>query len=226
MRTIQQITEIQKHETPPVVISNALTSSKVQLLLNYYRNSDKTLEKNTGPKVLYINEGDGIIDDIIAKLRTRFGDFKVRSAHYFDVNSPHIIHNDDDKDLPKCYKAFTIPLWCNGDDDDIGLVMYDQFYYHGPAKFINGETQQSSVHYNQFVREYRNVDYTTSDLIEDTSQITHLREHWLKGLSVYKILPWKIGSILAFESLRLHSSTDFVSKEIDQKIGISIFTTI
>ena len=226
MRTIQQIGEIQKYETPPLVIENALASSKVQFLLDYYYNSNNVIEKNTGPKVLYVKEGEGIIDDIIEKLRNQFGNFKVRSAHYFNVSRPHIIHNDDDKNFPRCYKAFTIPLWCNGNDDDIGLVMYDQFYYHGPAKFINGETQQSPVYYNEFVREYTNVDHTTSKLIEDKSQITHLREHWLEGLSIHKILPWKIGNILAFESLRLHSSTDFVSKGIDQKIGLSIFTTI
>jgi hypothetical protein len=226
MRTIQQIEHITLHETPPMVVEDAISNNKVKFLLDHYNSSDKIIEKNTGPKVLYVKEGKGIIDDILVTLRKQFGNFSVRSAHYFDVTRPHIIPNDDNFELSNCYKAFTIPLWCNGNDSDIGLVMYDQFYYHGPRKFINGETQQSPVHYNQFVREYTDVAYTTDNIIEDTSQITHLRKHWLDGLSIHKILPWKIGSILSFESLRLHSSTDFISKGIDRKIGLSIFTTI
>ena len=61
MRTIQQIGEIQKYETPPLVIENALASSKVQFLLDYYYNSNNVIEKNTGLKDkdgLYIYEND------------------------------------------------------------------------------------------------------------------------------------------------------------------------
>ena len=102
--------------------------------------------------------------------------------------------------------------------------MYDQFYYYGPAKFVNGETQDAPVYYNEFVRDYSNVHYTSIDKIKNKTDLSHLRESWLKGLSIHSIMPWTIGNILSFESLRLHSSTNFVSKGIPRKIGLSIFT--
>lgn len=224
MRTLDQINEIQEYETPPEVLQGVVSKEQIKFLLDYYNKSDNIIEKNTGPKVLYVKEGNGIIDDIVFDLRIKYGDFTIRSAHFFDVNKPHIIHNDDEKEFPLVYKAFTIPLWCEGNDKDIGLVMYDQFYYHGPAKFVNGETQDAPIHYNEFVREYSNVHYTSMDKIKNKTSLSHLRESWLTGLSVHSIMPWTIGNILSFESLRLHSSTDFVSKGIPRKIGLSIFT--
>jgi len=223
MRTQEQIDIIKRYERPPAIHSSVVSDEKIKLLLDYYYNSDNIIEKNTGPKVLFVKEGEGIIDDVIEYLQSIYGPFSVRTAHYFDVTRPHIIHNDDDKSLPTSYRAFTIPLWADGNDEDIGLVMYDQFYYHGPAKFINGEMQDSPTYYNDFVRDYKDVSYTTNGVVQHP-ELTHLRKHWLQGLSVNTVLPWRIGNILSFESLRLHSSTDFVSKGIPRKIGLSIFT--
>lgn len=225
MRTQEQIDKIKLNESLPCVYEQVLSYEKINFLLDHYNNSSSVEEKNTGPKVLYVKENEGIIDDILDFLRSKHGNFNLRSAHYFDVSRPHIIHNDDHKSLPNSYRAFTIPLWADGNDEDIGLVMYDQFYYHGPAKFINGETQESPVFYNEFVRDYKHVSYTVDDTIQNT-ELSHLRSHWLKGLSVHSILPWKIGNILSFESLRLHSSTNFNEKNISRKIGLSIFTVM
>ena len=35
-----------------------------------------------------VKPGEGLIDDIIQELQLRFGDFKVRNAHIFDVTKP------------------------------------------------------------------------------------------------------------------------------------------
>lgn len=225
MRTQEKIDIIKKYEQPPTVHTGVVSNEKIKFLLDYYHSSDSIIEKNTGPKVLYVKEGEGIIDDILEYLRNHYKTFEVRSAHFFDVNRPHIVHNDDSEELPNTFRAFTIPLWAEGNTEDIGLVMYDQFYYHGPGKFINGETQESPVYYNQFIREYSKVSYLSNNEIVNTD-IGHLRNHWLDGLSIHSILPWRIGDILSFESLRLHSSTDFVSKGIPRKIGLSIFTNL
>tara|TARA_B110000503_G_scaffold125542_1_gene193203 strand:+ start:2469 stop:3146 length:678 start_codon:yes stop_codon:yes gene_type:complete len=225
MRTVDAIEKIKTTQSPPAQLHNVLTSKKIKFLLDYYHNSTDKVKKNTGPSVLYVKEGQDVIDDILEILRKEFGNFKVRSSHFFDVTRPHIIHNDDDKDYPNCYKAFTIPLWCAGADTDISLAIFDQFYYHGPAKFINGDTRELPVYYNEFVREYSRVCNLSTSTVDRTN-LSHLHPEWLEGLSINTMLPWKIGSILAFNSLQLHSSTDFVSKGINQKIGLSIFTTI
>ena len=51
----------------------------------------------------------------------------------------------------------------------------------------------------------------------------HLSDSWLQGLTVNKMLDWTIGDILCFDSLSLHCSSNFKSKKIDRKIGLSIF---
>jgi hypothetical protein len=54
----------------------------------------------------------------------------------------------------------------------------------------------------------------------------HLKSKWLEGLSVHCYFPWTIGSIIAFDSLRLHCSSNFKNIGIKRKIGLSIFTEI
>ena len=56
--------------------------------------------------------------------------------------------------------------------------------------------------------------------------LTHLRPHWLEGLSVQCYFPWLSGSCIAFNSLQLHSASDFNRQGIIRKLGVSIFTTI
>ena len=155
--------------------------------------------------------------------------FKVRYAHFFDVTDPHIIHNDDEFEFPDCYKAFTLPLNVYGNSDDIKLVVFDQYYYGGPAKFFAGEKSISKVHYNAPVTSYENVQGCSYTVIEKNMKdeyLGHLRDNWLKGLSVKTMLDWTVGDILCFDSLSLHSSSNFKSKGIDRKIGLSIFTVL
>ena len=54
--------------------------------------------------------------------------------------------------------------------------------------------------------------------------LSHLKDKWTEGLSVNTTLDWAIGSVLCFDSLALHCSTDFTNKGIERKIGLSIFT--
>jgi len=229
MRTQEQIAKIKEKQSPPVQLWNVLTQQKINELINHYEKSEKT-EKNTGPIVSYVKEGEGVIDDILTILRNTFGDFKVRTAHFFDVSRPHIIHIDDDFEYPNSYKAFTIPLEIRGcEENKAKLIFFDQYYYGGPAKFVkNTDTDGKPQYYNSFVTEYDDIENTVDiEMSEEHKKlITHLWDDWPKGLSIQKYFPWHIGSIIAFDSLQLHCASDFLSTGATSKLGLSIFTTI
>ena len=228
MRTPEQIQKIKHNQSSPVQLLNAISNNDVLSLIDYY-DTDLIIQKNTGPKVQYIKEGTGVIDNILCLLRKQFGNFEVRSAHYFDVTNPHIIHNDDDVDYPNVYKAFTIPLLTEGANCDLAkLIMFDQHYYGGPAKFMQNGPANKTEFYNKNLYIYNDVEGTSDKGISDQvlSMLGHLQPQWLEGLSVNSLFPWTIGSIIAFDSLQLHCASNFKEHNITRKLGISIFTTL
>jgi len=230
MRSSTQIEKIKKTHSDPVQIFNALDETKIKFLLDYYHSQDK-IEKNTGPKVVYVKEGTGIIDDMLILLRKQFGNFKVRACHFFDVDNPHVLHIDDSYDYPNSYKAFTIPLWVeSGDCNKIKLVMFDQYYYGGPVKFFKGEVfEKEVIFYNKHLYDYTDIENLSNTSILKPIKLqllSHLKEEWLEGLSVQTYYPWTIGSIIAFDSLKIHCSSNFKKVGINRKIGLSIFTEI
>jgi hypothetical protein len=227
MRSQSQIDEIKKFHSPPVQILNVLSKEKIKHLIEHYKSSEKIV-KNTGPTISYVKEGDGIIDDFLPILREKFGDFKVRVAHFFEVTHPHIIHIDDDFKLSNAFKAFTVPLEIReGTDEDLSLIFFDQYYYHGPSKFVKGSNvEKLNVHYNNYITNYEQIEsLSDTDLTDDQKKmLTHLNPQWYKGLSVQTHFKWKIGSILGFDSLQLHSASNFLDQGIKSKLGLSIFT--
>lgn len=226
MRTQQQIDNIKKGQSDPYAIRDIVD---VNSLYKYYvLNEDKAIQKNTGPKVLEVNASEQLFEPLIASLKQKVGEFDIRYMHYFDVTDPHIIHNDDEFDYPNCYKAFTIPLRIFGNSDDVKLIIFDQYYYGGPAKFVNGSDMTDyPVYYNKFLTNYKDVEEQSTAGLNDIelSYLTHLESNWLQGLSINKMLDWRIGDALCFDSLALHCSSDFRNKGIERKVGLSIFTT-
>ena len=228
MRTPEQIQKIKHNQSSPVQLLNAISNNEVLSLIDYY-DTDLIIQKNTGPKVQYIKEGTGVIDNILCLLRKQFGNFEVRTAHYFDVNAPHVIHIDDDFDYPNSYKAFTIPLLTEGANCDLAkLIMFDQYYYGGPAKFIRNGPANKTEFYNKNLYMYNEVEGISDKGIPEQalSMLGHLQPQWLEGLSVNSWFPWTIGSVIAFDSLQLHCASNFKEHNITRKLGISIFTTL
>ena len=234
MRTDEQIEKIKKYESSPIQLLNVISKEKVKSLINFHNQNNK-VEKNTGPVVSYVKEGAGIIDDILELLRHHYGNFKVRSAHFFDVKNPHIIHNDDDVGYPNSYKAFTIPLEVRGDTNKAKLVFFDQYYYDGPSKFINKTDITKSpkytdhvTTYNQLITSYERV-FNKSDVEmnpEHRKLLSHLKDDWLEGLTVQRYFPWTVTSIIAFDSLQLHCASNFLDTGSTSKLGLSIFTIL
>lgn len=231
MRTKEQINNISKNFGSPKKVDDCFSSQELNDLIRIFEKSEKQsslVYKNTGPITLDIKNflDQKIFQNVIKKIKNEIGNFEITAGFYFWTNFPHIIHNDDTYELPEnVYKGITIPLKLYGNENSYPkLCFFDQHYFHGPAKFFKGD-KNIPTFYNKQVYEYSEVTGITSESFRDTENLfTHLKPQWLDGLSLDQTLDWIPGSMLVFDSLRLHCASDFRQQGIDAKLGISIFT--
>ena len=229
MRTSEQIAQIKTRITDPYTIENILSLGEILSLVQMFEQSSDKVHKNTGPVTLNLNLTDPLISSILERLKKAIGTFEVTAAFFFKTSFPHIIHNDDTFELPDgVYKAVTLPLLL---ERSLGkelpkLCFFNQFYFHGPAKFFNGSAG-IPTYYNQQLYEYSDVDGLTEEEFYDGNKLfTHLKPGWLKGLSLHSTLEWIPGNALIFDSVRLHCASDFRRLNIKSKLAISIFTKL
>lgn len=231
MRTIEQIQKIKSRIVDPYVIKDFLTYDEIESLVKIFNSDNESkIHKNTGPITLNIHPylQYPIFKTVLKKIENEIGEFRLMTAFFYTVHSPHIIHNDDLFELPEdSYRAFTIPLTIDGNmtsEKYPRLCMFDQFYFHGPAKFFN-KNEEIPTWYNKQVYEYSQVDGLVNTQVVDTDKyLTHLKPEWLEGLSLHSTLEWKPTNAIVFDSLRLHCASDFRQLGIKEKLGLSIFT--
>lgn len=231
MRTQEQISQIKSRISDPYCIADFLMPQDIAHLITLFEQEQNKTHKNTGPVTMDIGpySDDPVFIKIMDKLQSQIGPFEVTAGLFFSTDYPHIIHNDDTFELPDgVYKAITLPLRLTR---TIGsefpkLCFFNQFYFHGPAKFFNG-SDNVPTYYNKQVYEYSQVDGTVNEPFYDGDKLfTHLKPQWLKGLSLHSTLEWKPGNALIFDSVRLHCASDFRRINITSKLGISIFTKL
>lgn len=230
MRQQSQIETIKNRITDPYSVENFLLPEEIDhLILLFEKVYEGKIHKNTGPITLNI---DPYIDDVVFKkiinsLTDLIGPFDVNACFFFSTDYPHIIHNDDTFDLNDVYKGITIPLKTYGSDQVPDLCFFDQYYFHGPAKFFNGDAD-IPTYYNKQLYDYNDVDGVSNGMIIDESTrctyLTHLKYKWLEGLTLWGTIKWKPGTAIIFDSVRLHCASDFRKLGIKSKLGISIFT--
>jgi hypothetical protein len=234
MRNNEQITSIKKEISDPFSCKNMLSENDVQHLISLFEDAgihENKIYKNTGPVTLDLSFyfDDSVIKKILNELKKIIGDYEITSSFFFCTDYPHIIHNDDTYDLPSTvYKAITLPLKLYSDIKTPypKLCFFNQFYYHGPAKFFRDDND-IATYYNRQIYDYSNVDgISESEIDSELYELyfTHLKRKWLKGLSLYNTLDWIPGDALIFDSVRLHCASDFRKLGIKSKLGISIFT--
>ena len=230
MRSPEDIARIKSRIEDPYSVDNFITSEQIAYLIDLFDNHENKIQKNTGPVTVNLDFTDPVVADIVLRLKQLIGPFDITAGFFFTTNYPHIIHNDDTFELPDgVYKGITIPLKTYGSDRVPDLCFFDQFYFHGPAKFFNGDTD-IPTYYNKQVYNYADVDGIVGGMIIDESTrcqyFTHLKTQWLKGLTVWGTLKWRPTSALIFDSVRLHCASDFRQQGIARKLGISIFTKV
>jgi len=232
MRNKDSINKIKARISDPYAIENFLSKEDVDHLISLYsEEQDNTnspvVYKNTGPVTLDLKNyiTDLVITKILEKLKLAIGSFEITAAFFFYTETPHIIHNDDTFELPDVYKAITIPLHIDGTAIP-KLCFFDQFYFQGPAKFFNSG-KDIPTYYNKQVYDYTDVDNIIDQPFIDKHQyFTHLKPHWLQGLSLHSAIDWIPTQAIIFDSVRLHCASDFTQQGIKSKLGISIFTKL
>jgi len=230
MRTPDQISQIKTTVQDPYEIKNILTVEEVNCLIDMFNRhpADTKIYKNTGPVTLDLKSylAHPLIIKIFSLVESSIGPFEITAAFFFQTAFPHIIHNDDSFELPdNVYKAITLPLNISGFSGTYPkLCFFDQFYFHGPSKFFNGD-DSIPTYYNKQVYDYRDVSGIVDTPFADNDKyFTHLNPQWLEGLSLHSALDWIPGNALVFDSTRLHCASDFRTLGIESKLGISIFT--
>jgi len=232
MRTIEDINEIKERISDPFSYKNFLATNDLIYLISLFDDhQDNKIYKNTGPITLDLVHyyDNHLIKKILNKIKEIIGNYEVTSAFFFKTDYPHVIHNDDTYLLPNnVYKAITIPLKLYT-EKLIGypkLCFFDQFYFHGPAKFFNKDTD-IPTYYNKQIYDYSDVDNIATEEFDKElyeKYFTHVKPKWLEGLSLHSVLDWIPGNALIFDSVRLHCASDFRKLNIQAKLGISIFT--
>jgi len=231
MRSPEQIERISKNFSGPRAVDNFLSPTEIKELISIYKNADSTaplVYKNTGPVTLDIKNhlDKPIFNSILERIKNEIGVFEMTAGFFFWTNYPHIIHNDDTFELPDTvYKGINLPLEFEGLSNIYPkLCFFDQYYFHGPAKFFNGSNSMPT-YYNKQVYEYSNVSGTVGQPLEDSNNFfTHLNYKWLEGLSLQTAIDWIPGRAIIFDSVQLHCASDFRNLGIKSKLGISIFT--
>jgi hypothetical protein len=225
LRTNIDIQNIQKHHITPTSIECPFDTNIYLRYLN--ENKNRVIQKNTGPRVLNLwRETPLVIQELVKYLQGIFGNFYVTSTLIFDVNTPHVIHNDDDLEHDP-FLAFCLPLKYVGDSDDIKLILFNQYYYQGGAKFFRYDNKERPVFSHKNLSIYDDVFFLSDAGINNEFKqeyLTHLQDSWLQGLTINTVLDWKVGDILCFNCNQLHCSSNFLSKGVDSKIALSIFT--
>jgi hypothetical protein len=228
MRTVDQINIIRKNISDPYSVSEFISLEDINHLIAIFENDTTKIKKNTGPVTVNLAPyfDDPVIENIITKIKKEIGNIEITAAFFFQTTFPHIIHNDDSFELPdNVYKAITLPLSI---EEFTGvypkLCFFDQFYFHGPSKFFNGD-DSIPTYYNKQVYDYQDVSGLVDvPFADNNNYFTHLKPQWLEGLSLYSALDWIPGNALVFDSTRLHCASDFRTLGIRSKLGISIFT--
>ncbi len=207
-------------------IENFISNSDIVELISSYQQSKNKVHKETGPITSDIKHHNSpALDKIKNKIKELYPNSQIMSGHFFYVDYPHIIHNDDKNSLPLTYKAFNIPLSYEGDESPY-LCFFDQVYLDGPSKFFNGETDMPT-HYNKLVYDYENVVGKSKEPFDEylkDKYLTHIKDEWLKGLSFNSSHHWQPGNAIVFDCCRLHCASDFRKQNIKSKLGLSIFT--
>ncbi len=231
MRSQQDRETIESYLSDPYQIMDFVAPNEIKALIDFFNGSDKHVHKHTGPVTIDVTQEElqqAPFKDILDRLKPIIGDFKVWASLYFRTERGHIIHNDDAFNYPVCYKGINIPLEYHGEYDSYPeLCFFDQYYLEGPSKFFNGSSDIKAF-YNLSVYDYKDVKNLSGvPFPEETRQkyFPNMKESWLEGLSFNSSFVQVPGSIVIFDTVRLHCASDFkVNNNITSKLALSIFT--
>jgi hypothetical protein len=151
----------------------------------------------------------------------------IHQATFFATGRPFPIHADTLRDCDaRPWKVFLIPLGCEP-DMPTHTVTFAQRWLGLSANFTKGSPGfPSAIH--DTVTDYADViGASDRPFPQDFRErhLQHINPEMLEGLSVDRMLQWRVGSALVFDCGQLHTSDDFRVTGVQVKRGLTIITT-
>ena len=223
--------------SPTLQIENFLSDQALEHLLKIHKNrpDDEKIYKNTGPIASKLpHKSDGHFQEVLSNVEDILN-VKVKpfGGNYFEVTSPHILHNDVPKDhniIPG--KCIVLPLEkvyvdeaILPHDEDAKFYIFEQMYFDRPVKcFKNKQSARKWEKGNEPIFSYEDVYNLHEDnRIPDTTT-SHMNQEWLEGFSVETECNWVPGNAIIFDCAKLHCASNFLDNGMQGKTGLSIFT--
>ncbi|HMN69825.1 MAG TPA: hypothetical protein PKC28_14875 [Bdellovibrionales bacterium] len=223
------------HQGPAVQILNFLSTEEVDLLIEIERGVPserrdvrypiENMSYTNGPwsedpRALFLKE----------RLHAFLGPFEVWGGNYFDISHPYLPHVDNGEKLGFAnFKNLVFPLRTDPAGGRTHLVLFRQRYFgDNTGFFASGDIVGREVTATGTLCEYSRVLHIENDSTLDeltlSTTLAHLNPRNLVGFSIERIIPWTIGSCIAFDSSQIHCSADFRRQGITRKFGLSLFT--
>lgn len=140
---------------------------------------------------------------------------KITGGNFFDTPNPFHVHTDTGKkeDLGNLKPKFNIVIPLT-ESEDHNTVIFDQKWNGDASHFMIGSIYKywPDPVYNLRKTSYHGVKELTDfnfDVILYKSYLSHLPYETVQGLSIKKVIPWKIGEVIIFDSNLLHCGSHF-----------------
>lgn len=228
-----RVEKLKSIKQDPFVVHNFFDDKEIEFLLKKQKEFETVNKQGLVNNWRYSNQPE-FIDWLETKFRTALKEheFEMHGGNFFKTNIPFFVHTDTAKDhnfVP--YKNIVVPLINPQEDHPCYTVMFKQRWYGEAAMFWKGPIFLSAKpDYNHKLVDYSALEgYTNRDISvhEYTRFLTHLPFNNLHGLSIDRVLRWKVGDILVFDCTQLHSSNDFTRYGSDMpKYALSYFSKL
>ena len=153
----------------------------------------------------------------------------VDGGNYFETVVPYRLHCDTGKDrTKKLYYNIVIPLklWYEDYNPNLNkLIITDQIWNGDAAFFVKGDN--ALPEYNICITDYEQVENKIEGIDNTLLELcTHLNPRNLEGFSIKKVIDWVPGDIIFFRRHYIHTTSNWRSAGVSQKLGLSLFTSL
>ena len=216
---------------PPQTLS-PLTEEQRLALIECFKNNTMLKEYPGRAFALDLGPALEIVNPIINNV-LGIDTWECTGGNFFLTNTGYRVHADTGKDGPdKVLQTFVFPLemtFKEGETprlDKNKFIVLNQTWAGDAAFFLRGSPDEPNE-YNIVVKDYSTVGNLEEGIMDGwlLDNCPHLNPSNFYGLTVDKMFTWTPGVPMTFPRNRLHVNTPFPRHGIENKLGLSVFTS-
>lgn len=216
---------------PPQTLS-PLTEEQRLALIECFKNNTMLKEYPGRAFALDLGPALEIVNPIINNV-LGIDTWECTGGNFFLTNTGYRVHADTGKDGPdKVLQTFVFPLemtFKEGETprlDKNKFIVLNQTWAGDAAFFLRGSLDEPNE-YNIVVKDYSTVGNLEEGTMDGwlLDNCPHLNPSNFYGLTVDKMFTWTPGVPMTFPRNRLHVNTPFPRHGIENKLGLSVFTS-